>query len=96
MIDRSELKSYSLIRGSFSPDAARQLLMSLVNYKINFHQQNDWSHRERFGEENPAAVKRAEELSQTRDDIAQLVEQASAMGLNMSIKSNIEIELTPA
>jgi hypothetical protein len=96
MNDRPEMKSYCLISGSFSPDAARQVLMSLINYKINFHQRSDWSHRERFGEENPAAVKRAEELSQTKEDIAQLIEEAAAMGLELSVNSKIEIELKPA
>ena len=54
-----------------------------------------WSHQERFGEDNPAALKRAEELSQAREDITQLIEKAAAVGLKLSIKSNIEIELTP-
>ena len=95
MSDKSDRKNYCLISGSFSPDAARQLLMSLINHKINFHELNDWSHRERFGKDNPAAVKRVKELSQTRVDIAQLVEQATVMGLKLSINSNIEIELIP-
>ena len=93
MIDQSKKKSYCLIRGSFVPDAARQVLMTLINDKINFHQLNVWSHRERFGEDNPVVVKRVEELSQTKEDIAQMIEEAAAMGLKLSINSNIEIEL---
>lgn len=96
MIDESEKKNYCLISGSFSPDAARQVLMSLINHKINFHRLNDWSHRERFGQDNPAAVKRVEELGQAREDIAQLLEEAAAMGLKLRIRSDIEIELEPA
>jgi len=95
MTEEPEKKNYCLISGSFSPDAARQVLMSLINYKINFHQLNDWSRRERFGEDNPAALKRVEELSQAREDIAHLLEEAAAMGLKLSIKSNIEIGLEP-
>jgi hypothetical protein len=95
MIDKPENKSYRLISGSFSPDAARQVLLSLINHKINFHQLSNWSHRERFGEDNPAAVKRIEELSQTREDIAQLLDESVALGLNLRINSNIEIELSP-
>ena len=95
MSDRPGRKSYCLIDGSFSPDAARQVLMSLVNHKINFHQQNIWSHRERFGKDDPPAVKRVEELTRTREDIAHLIEEAAGMGLKFNIHSNIEIELTP-
>lgn len=96
MIDESDKTNYCLISGSFSPDAARQVLMSLINHKINFHRLNDWSHRERFGQDNPAAVKRVEELGQAREDIAQLLEEAAAMGLKLRIRSDIEIELEPA
>lgn len=96
MSDESEKKNYCLISGSFNPDAARQVLLSLINHKINFHRLNDWSHRERFGQDNPAAVKRVEELGQAREDIAQLLEEAAAMGLKLRIRSDIEIELEPA
>lgn len=95
MIDVSEKKSYCLINGAFTPDSARQVLMTLINDKIKFNQLNDWSHRERFGKDNPAVIKRIEELSQTKEDIAQLIDEAGAMGLKLSIRSNIEIELMP-
>lgn len=95
MPDSSEKKNYCLINGSFNADAARHVLLSLINHKINFHQLSDWSHRERFGKENPAAVKRVEELGQTREEIVQLLDQAAAMGLKLSIKSDIEIEMEP-
>ena len=70
--------------------------MTLINDKIKYHQLNDWSHRERFGEDNPAVAKRLAELGQTRDEIAQVIEEAAAMGLKLNIRSNIEIELMPA
>lgn len=38
MVDESKKRSYCLIKGSFDPEDARQILMVLVNDKINFHQ----------------------------------------------------------
>jgi len=93
MIDNSERKSFCLINGSFSAEDARQVLLSLINHKINFHELNAWSHRERFGEDNAVSVKRVEELSQTREEIAHLISDAAAMGQKLSIKSSIEITL---
>jgi len=93
VIDNSERKSFCLINGSFSAEDARQVLMSLINHKINFHEMNAWSHRERFGKDNAASIKRVEELSQTREDIAHLINEAAAMGQKLRIKSSIEIAL---
>lgn len=94
MIDKSDKRDYRLISGEFVAGDARQVLLSLIDDKINFHQRNNWSHRERFGEDNPAVIKRIEELGQTREDITKLVEQADAEGMTLKINSNIEIVLS--
>jgi len=93
MIDKPENRRFCLISGSFSAEDARQVLLSLINHKINFHELNAWSHRERFGEDNAASLKRVEELSRTREEIAQLINKAAAMGQTLSINSSIEIDL---
>jgi len=93
MIDKPESKHFCLINGSFSTEDARQVLMSLINHKINFHELNAWSHRERFGEDNAASLKRVEELSQTREEIAQLIKEAAETGQKLIINSSIEIAL---
>jgi hypothetical protein len=95
MLDESNKRSYCLIKGSFDPEDARQILMVLVNDKINFHQRNDWSRRERFGETDPAETKRIEELQQTKADIAELIEYVTDSGLNLTINCNIEVLLEP-
>jgi len=84
-------QSYGLIRGVFSPDDARELLLTLIDNKISFHQLNNRSRRERFGEIDPAVVKRVDELRQSKADIATLIEQMGALGMKLSINCNIEI-----
>lgn len=96
MIDKSEKKSYCLISGSFVPEDARLVLMTLINDKISFHERNDWSSRERFGEADTAALKRIEELRQTKANMEQLIEEAAAMGMKLRIDSNIQVVMEPS
>jgi len=91
MADEPAKQSYRLIRGVFSPDDARELLLTLIDNKISFHQLNNRSRRERFGEIDPAVVKRVDELRQSKADIATLIEQMGALGMKLSINCNIEI-----
>lgn len=95
MIDDAKKRSFCLINGSFHPEDARLLLMTLVDDKINFHQRNDWSRRERFGESDPATIKRIEELRQTKLNIDQLMAEVGSIGKKLSISCNIEIVLEP-
>jgi hypothetical protein len=93
MIPKSEKISYPLISGSFQADDARQVLLTLVNDKISFHERNDWSHQERFGEKNPAVLKRIEELHQTREDLVKMLDDVATSGVRLNIQCNIEITL---
>lgn len=91
MADQPAKQSYGLIRGVFFPDDARELLMTLVDNKISFHQLNNRSRRERFGEIDVAVVNRIEELRQSKADITTLIEEVAALGMKLSITCNIEI-----
>ena len=95
MIYSSEQRQYRLISGIFYPQEAKQLLMTLIQDKISFHQRNSLSLRERFGESDRAGVKRIEELRQTKLNLAELIEEAEAVGMKLNINCNIEITLTP-
>ena len=46
MTDESDQRSYRLISGDFSTDDARDVLMTLIEDKIGFHESNNWSRRE--------------------------------------------------
>jgi hypothetical protein len=91
MADDPVKQTYGLIRGVFCPDDARELLMTLIDNKISFHQLNNRSRRERFGEIDPAVVKRIDELRQSKADIAALIGELGALGMRLRINCNIEI-----
>ena len=92
MADESDERSYRLISGEFKPDEARELLMTLIEDKIGFHERNNWSRREhRLDTED--GVKRIAVLRQTKADLVTMLEEASEAGMKLAINCNIEISL---
>lgn len=95
MSDDAGKSSYRLVRGTFSADDANEILMTLIEDKISFHQRNNWSRGERFGESTEAGVTRIAELRQTKADLAALIEEARAGGMKLDIRCDIDITLAP-
>lgn len=93
--EQSGVKSYSLIQGVFSPEEARQVLMTLIHDKISFHQRNDWSRRERLGETDPPGRRRIDELIATREALNLLLADVEAQGKDLVISCNIDVTLAP-
>lgn len=87
--------NYRLIDGVFSTDDARNILMTLINNKIQFHEQDNWSRKERFGDSHTAGSRRVDELMQSRLDLATLIDQAQAEGERLSINCTIEVTRMP-
>jgi hypothetical protein len=95
MAEKSNAQQFRLIQGTFSPEEANQLLMTLIQDKLKFHQRNNASRRERFGEKDAAVEARIEALRQTRTDLSAFIDEASAVGKTLAISCNIEITLEP-
>jgi predicted glycosyl hydrolase (DUF1957 family) len=88
-----ENASHRLISGSFTPEDAREVLMVMLDDKISFHRRRNWSDQERFGEVDSRGLKRIDELQQTKQEVAQLLEEAAEAGVNLRIHCNIDIQL---
>lgn len=93
--EQPDVKSYRLIQGVFSPEEARQVLMTLIHDKISFHQRNDWSRRERLGETDPPGRRRIDELMATREALNLLLADVEAQGSDLVINCNIDVTLAP-
>ena len=85
-------ESYSLINGIFSSKEARDILLKLFEYKINFHELKNFSMEERYGEKDQKSVKRIEELKETRSEIKEMVEWAIRHGYKLKINSTVNIQ----
>ena len=63
------VEKYKLIDGTFSVEEAEKILTMLFNYKIDFHNREDFSNHVRFNKNIENSKKRILELIETKDDI---------------------------
>lgn len=62
-------ETIDLIKGTFTPSEARDLLLDLLNSKINFHNKKDFSSRERFGKPDADSEQRLKHLMDSRTKV---------------------------
>ena len=84
--------SIQLIDGEFSIAEAKEILITLINNKIVFHQRKNFSNNERFGCDHEISVERIPQLIQCRDQVMELLEQKEKSGKKLRITSIIEID----
>lgn len=94
--EKNEKKQFQLIAGHFDAEAARDVLIKLIDSKISYHEHKEFSHQERFGEAAPGQLTRVEQLRQTRSELLQLLDSAFQSDQILSINCSIDIALKPA
>lgn len=87
--------SHLLIDGEFSTGEAKTILMTLIENKIRFHQQENFSKDERYGSFNKNSNRRIDELTQTKAELATLIGDAEVSGERLAINCIIEITRLP-
>ncbi|MEO8821060.1 MAG: hypothetical protein ABI267_00805 [Ginsengibacter sp.] len=83
--------SVTFIKGSFTPQEAKDVLLELITYKINFHSIKNFSSQERYGKPLKGSQKRIEELQASREKFVKLIESAAREKTNLTIDSHIHI-----
>jgi hypothetical protein len=81
-----------LIDGTFTADEARDILVNLFNYKINFHELKNFSSWERHGLNHPHSAVRLPELKTDRERVVALINEAMAAGDEVVVLSTISIQ----
>ena len=85
-------ENVTLINGVFTPDEAKEVLLTLLNHKINFHRMRNFSAEERFGKPDAISTKRLEELYQSRTQVLNLLDEAASAGYKLEIESLVNIK----
>jgi len=86
-------KNVQLIKGTFSPDDARHLLLSLITYKISFHELKSFGDMERLGRKDTHAERRTDELKESRRTLLRFLEAADKEGVRLRIESLVKIRV---
>lgn len=84
-------KNFTLIKGTFNPDQAADVLFKLINDKITYHQLLLFSHEERFGADVNNSRTRIAELTDMKSRLEEAILEAQEKGYQLSIQSDIRI-----
>ena len=85
-----------MINGTFTPIEARDVLLNLLDSKINFHNLKDWSSRERFGKPDADSEQRLKHLKDSKDKVETLIIKSineDSEEKSVTITSIIEINI---
>ena len=83
--------TFTLINGKFSAEEAEDILILLFNYKIDYHNREDFSNHIRFNKDLSHSKKRIAELTEARDEIKKLLKNHQFDSSQLDIQSSITI-----
>ncbi|MBX2946817.1 MAG: hypothetical protein KF725_13365 [Cyclobacteriaceae bacterium] len=90
---KEKSQDYKLIDGTFMPADANRFLMQLINSKIDYHNLEILSMRERFNGDVSHSLKRIEELKETQEALRQLLNIAFDNEMEVRVHCSVQIEL---
>jgi hypothetical protein len=86
-------ETIELVKETFTPDEAREILLELLNSKINFHNRKVWSSRERLGKLDADSEHRLKLLREARKKVETLISKTINEEKTITINSIIEINI---
>ncbi|MDZ7720408.1 MAG: hypothetical protein U5K72_16450 [Balneolaceae bacterium] len=90
--DHSSIKDLTLIKGTFTPSEAQEMLMSLISSKISFHNIKNLRSYEYNGSEEQESKQRIGELEKMREKLLIHLKNADKNGMSVKVESQIKIE----
>lgn len=90
----NKIETLSLLKGHFTAEEAREVLVGLYHAKIHFHEMKNFSSQERFGCNDKIASERIPELKESLRKVQELVAHASGSNKKMIVTSTVNIEFT--
>ena len=91
--DMESNQKLELINGQYAPDDAKDVLLALINHKINFNNMAAFSTAERTSANVEHYRKRVKQLQELRDAVINLIEEAAAGGYDLRINGSFGITL---
>lgn len=91
--DLTQTTVYELIKGTYTPDEASEIIFHMIRKKIQFHELKNFSEEVRFGTKHSGSTSRIIELQSFSDDLTELIECAKQDNKQLKVRANIEIEL---
>ena len=90
MKDNHEFK---LVKGEFSAEETKNILFTLINNKIKFHQLDLFSKSERNTGNKAISENRIKELTESKEELESFLKIAKQQNVEVSINGNITLKL---
>lgn len=87
------IEKQSLIRGTFDPHDAKEILYALFSSKIKHHNISAFGLNIRTGKESPWDRNRMEELKASLDFLNKVIEEAKENDLQLVINCEVKIKM---
>ncbi|AWA30320.1 hypothetical protein HYN48_09605 [Flavobacterium magnum] len=84
---------FRLIHGNFSPEEAREVLLSLIDRKIEYHNLRAFSNHIRFNDRIDNSQSRIAALQEMKASVSELFDSAARSGQRIAIDSQVTITL---
>ncbi len=88
------MHQFKLIDSSYTVSEAREILLAILNSKIQFHQLKTFSHDIRFGRPDEHSEKRIKELEETRRAINDLLLEYENTDAKFNVQSMLTLQLS--
>ena len=82
---------FKLIDGYFTAADANTILTTLINYKVDYHNREDFSNHIRFNKDPEHSKKRISQLLESKDNIHSFLSEALSQNLKLKINGVITI-----
>ncbi len=86
-------QNLSLVKGTFTAEEAREILMALIQSKLKFHNLKNLRSYEQSGKADPTSENRIQELEEVREDVLELIKHATKTDQQLQIDSKVNITL---
>lgn len=88
------MESIKFISGSFIPSEAQEVLLDIINKKINFYNLKNLTSQVHYEEPDPEAEMRLEELREAKAQLQELIKASSNADRDVVIESTILVSST--
>lgn len=86
-----EVKTFDLVRGTYTAEEAKEIVNHLFYKKISFHNHKSFAKILKDGTKNMDSEKRVIELEEARNELIEAIDKAMKEGKMININSNISL-----
>ena len=85
-----------IIKGTYSPEEAKEILFNIINSKLDFHNMKNVSSQIRYSKPDANSEKRIKELNDSFKKIEGIIAKATEDNQMLTINSTIELSSSSA